>query len=599
MRAILMALLMSSVVLAGCATDDSEPAPEPAPPVRVDPGPGFEVTEVDLLGNPVPKLLCFELAAFPTKATAEQEADGTRCNFEMTPDEGRTGNEVTIAVNPTDPRNVVGGAKDYYPADAGDCVWNGVYVTHDGGRTVYQDRSFDGSPWHLYNGDVGGFTPNYASTFWCTTDPVAYFNTAGTLYYLLMAYQTDPVTGSKACEEICPNGALNDWAFNRATQIVAVSDDGGDTFHTFTPVLEGTFPVNFADKGWIAASADGTIHVMWWSAFLPGNMYFRSTDGGQTYSDPEILSVFLGPGAGGADLPDPAPSVGTGPAGQGSFVDVGTGAEVYAIWASSGVQMLRSFDHGSTWDEQRTIIDTNPRSMPTIDGRDRRGGHPQLATDRNPDSPFADALYVAWQDGCQATEWFDGCAGSDLNESLTGTGIWVASSFDKGETWNAPVRVSDAPEGADEWRIFPTVSVSPGGVVDVSWMDSRDTRWLPCAGANAPHGEPDCGDEYQALHQRYSYSLDGGKTWSTDFQVRDATDDGWDPADCHHQNGDIFIGDYNDIDSSWQAAHPVWPDTRDGHCDVYTATIQRPMFAEGWTDEARAGAEQFILEHPL
>lgn len=586
MRAIFVALLMSTVVLAGCVSDDDEP--EPATPTttpRVDPGPGFEVSEVDFYGSPVPQLLCFDLEAFPVKATAEQKELGTRCNFEMTPDDGREGNELTIAVNPTDPRNIVGGAKDYYPADAGECVWDGVYVTHDGGRTVYQDRSFDGSPWHLYNGDLGGFTPNYASTFWCTTDPVAYFNTAGTLYYLLMAYQTDPVTGSKLGEEELPNGALNDWAFNRATQIVAVSDDGGDTFHTFTPVLEGSFPVTFHDKGWIAASHNGIIHVMWLGILAPGNVYFRSLDGGASFpiTESEILASTIEG------------------SGQGSFVDVGTGPEVYALWTSGGaVQMRRSMDYGETFEPQFAIQETNGRSMPTLEARDRRGGWPQLATDRNPDSPFADALYVVWQDTCQNATWSPDCTDSEHGEVVQGTGIWIVRSFDKGDTWTEPVRISETPfPGEDhQWKIFPSVSVSPGGVIDVSWMDSRDTRWIDCP-ENPSVGEAHCDDQHQALTQYYSYSLDGGATWSEDVEIRDAGDGGWDTSKCHHQNGMIFIGDYNDIDSSWQAAHPIWPDTRDGHCDVYTATVQRPMFAEGWADDARADAEAFILSHPI
>ena len=601
MRGPFLASLLILTVLAGCL--DDEPAPEAAeepPQARVDPGPGFVVDAVDHLGLPVPKALCFSLAEFDVKAEPDQVARGERCNFEMTPDEGREGNEVTIAVNPRDPQNIVGGAKDYYPPDAGDCVWDGVYVTHDGGRSIYQDRSFDGSPWRLYNGDVGGFTPNYASSFWCTTDPVAYFNTAGDLYYLLMAYQTDPVTGSKACEEECPNGALNDWAFNRATQIVAISSDGGDTFHTFTPVLEGTFPINFHDKGWVAASADGTVHVMWWAAFLPGNLYFRSTDGGQTYTEPEVLSILVGPdvacnAANLGDCPDvpsvgPAPGVGTSSAGQGSFVDVGTGPEVYAIWYNGGIVMRRSMDHGETWDPARDVLDTNPQSMPGLSPRDRRTGFPAFATDRNEDSPYADAIYMVWNDKCQDPVWKP----EEQCEALGPNSIYFAASFDKGETFTEPIRISDDtnPNGTlatEDWSIFPAVSVSPGGVIDVSWMDTRGARLIE----DAENGD------HLAFEQYYTYSVDGGKTWSQNVNIRDADDQGWDPAMCHHQNGMIFLGDYNDIDSSWQAAHPVWPDTRAGVCDVYTATIQRPAFAEGWDADARAEAEQFIRDNPL
>ncbi len=586
MRAWAMVLLLSLTVFAGCISETPDDVPdEPeTPPVISDAG-GFNYTTVDAAGFPVPVLFCtesFEVTGFAPEIGGgaqwtDFEMTGVmdQCNYEMTPDEEREGNEVTIAVNPMDPRNIVGGAKDYFPADAGECVWDGVYVTHDGGRTPYQDRNFDGSPWRLRAGDVDNYSPNYASQLWCTTDPVAYFNAAGDLYYLLMAYQADPVTGSKAGEDELPNGALNDWAFNRAVQIVAISSDGGDTFHTFTPVLEGSFPVNFHDKGWLAASADGTVHVMWLAFFVPGNQYCRSTDQGQTYLCTEIAGVqFI-------------------ESDQGSFIEVGTGPEVYLSWYSGGIRMKSSFDTGATWGDIQLVTPTNPQSMPGLEGRDRRTGYPAMATDRNPDSPFADSIYFVWNDRCSDDVWkpVGDCEVSGNNS------IYFIASHDKGQTWSTPVRISDGPDG-ESWNIFPAISVSPGGVIDVSWMSTRDARFLPCN-----NGTPNCpqnyGTEYPTFEQHYTYSLDGGQTWSQDFSVRDAGDGGWDPGLCHHQNGNVFIGDYNDIDSSWQAAHPVWPDTRDGHCDVYTATIQRPVFADGWSDEGKTAAEEWIAAHPL
>ncbi len=550
MRALLALswLTLLTLTFAGCLS-----SPDVAPE---DP---FEATATDTHGHAVPHLLCHD--AIEITATTEEIpgaaawsdfefVPGTRCNFEMTPDEGREGNEVTIAVNPTDPRNIVGGAKDYYPADAGECVWDGIYVTHDGAATPYNDRSFDGSPWRQLNApDLN--TTNYATQFWCTTDPVAYFDVHGNLYYLLMAYQTDPVTGSKTGEEELPQGALNDWAFNRATQIVAVSDNGGDSFHTFTPVLEGTFPVNFHDKGWLAASPDGTIHVMWLAFFVPGNQYCRSTDGGQTYLCTEVIATqFI-------------------EAGQGSFLEVGTTTEVYAAWYRGGIRLARSFDTGETWDAGRVVLEVELGDMPGLSPRDRRSVDPMMATDRNPRSPYADAIYFVWQ----------------APQEGGGTKIMFSSSFDFGETFSAPVQVSQST--ADAYEIFPAVSVSPGGVIDVSWMDT----------AGNPPATLD-GDPHDTFGQKYAYSRDGGRTWSVEFSVRDV-DAPWDPALCHHQNGMIFIGDYNDIDSSWQAAHPVWPDSRHGVCDVYTATIERPVFAQGWDAAGRADAEAWIAAHPL
>lgn len=524
------ALALVAPVLAGCfgPASEADPAGGSSDPARVS------LAQFDA-SLPAPSLLCH---------------DGARCNFEMTPDEGRQGNEVTIAVNPTDPRNVVGGAKDYYPADAGECVWDGVYVTHDGGASPFEDRSFDGSPWRqLAEPDPSKL--NYASQFWCTTDPVAYFDLAGNLYYVLMAYQADRVTGSKTCEAECPQGALNDWAFNRAAQIVAISSDGGDSFHTFTPVADGSFPVAFHDKAWVAAQNDGSaIHILWLSFLAGGQMYFRSTDGGRTYSEVKQFATLA-----------------TG-AGQGSFVDVGPGEEVYASWANGdAVTLVRSTDKGASWDAPRAVIEMQGSRIDNgLSPRDRRDGFPALAVDKYADSPFANAVYFAW---------------SDSRDEGDLANIYFAASFDGGESFGEPVRLND--DATTAVQMMPAISVSPGGVIDVTWMDQR---------LDAEAG--------LFVDQYYTYSLDGGKTWAPNFRVRDAADAGWDPNLSHHQNGMVFIGDYIDIDSSWEAAHPVWPDTRSGEVvDVFTATIRRPSFADGFPEEKRAAAEAWVREHPL
>lgn len=548
-----VAVGLAAGAFAGCLSSEPDLAAEPLSVRKRAPGVPSYVSE----RLPEPILLCYD--------------EGTRCNLEMTPDPGREGNEVTIAVDPTKPKNIVGGAKDYYPPDAGECVWDGVYVTHDAGRTPFSDRNYDGSPWRQLD-EPDPSKVNYASQFWCMTDPVAYFNTAGTYYYLVMAYQGDRATGSKIGKDVNNDqpGALNDWAFNRAAQIVAISDDGGDTFHTFTPVFDGSFPIDFHDKGWIAASSDGVIHVAWTSFLLPGTVYFRSTDGGQSFGDPTVLAP-TGMGSG-----------------IGTFVDVGPGDEVYASWfAGNGINFRRSMDQGLTWDPLRTVIDVVPRSTTGLSSRDFRLTLPAMATDRWRDSPYAGAIYFVWQDGGR----------SDA------TDILFSASFDQGATFTEPLVLNDdyLPNGSlmpNNWQWFPSVSVSPLGVIDVTWMDTRlaGTAILRPDNGGTPGTE---GREYLRLDQFHTYSLDGGKTWSPNFRIRDVDDQGWDPQECHHQNGKIFIGDYIDIDSSWGAAHPVWPDARDEVCDVYTAIVQRPIFPAGMDQEKMDVLRQRLVAEGL
>lgn len=423
------------------------------------------------------------------------------------------------------------GAKDYTPGPAGDCVWDGIYVTKDGGRT-WVNHHVPTSPRLFLSGEadpLADATP--ASQFWCTTDPVVAFGPDGTCYYSLMAYQADPVTSSKLGDGIAPDGGLNDWAFNRAAQMVAVSDDGCLTFTHMSVLADGSYPVNFHDKQWIEVGADGTVHVAWLSFFVPGNQYFRSLDKGRTWEGPTVLGTW--PEAlTGADAPG-------APAGQGTIITVGNGGkDVYVSWnAGDGIFVAKSHDAGATFSEATLAVETQDEGM---DATYRSGGMPFIVADDSADSPHNGNVYLAWQDTRDGDR-----------------DIFVSASTDGGETWSEPVKVSDAPAGSDQF--FPAMSVGPDGILDVVFYDRRHDP-----GAHL-------------LDLTYTFSADGGRTWSANQRV---TETSFDPDLSHHQNGMIFIGDYIDIDSSRGAAHPVWVDTRNGVADVYVATLLRGPQAE-------------------
>src|SRR5204862_6352985 len=74
-------------------------------------------------------------------------------------------------------------------------------------------------------------------------------------------------------------------------------------------------------------------------------------------------------------------------------------------------------------------------------------------------------------------------------------------STDGGATWSAPVRVNDDPVGNRAFQWVGAMSVSPDGRIDAAWNDTR--------------GSAD--STVSALY--YSYSLDGGETWSASEQV--------------------------------------------------------------------------------
>src|SRR4029079_16643023 len=129
--------------------------------------------------------------------------------------------------------------------------------------------------------------------------------------------------------------------------------------------------------------------------------------------------------------------------------------------------------------------------------------------------------------------------------------VMFTRSTDGGQTWSPPVRVNDDPVGNRAWQWFGTMSVAPDGRLEAVWNDSRTT-----------------GDSTMtALF--YSYSEDGGVTWSTNEQASPV----W-----HSMIGfpnQSKIGDYYHMVSDNQGADLAWAATFHGGEDVYYLRIPR------------------------
>ena len=95
-----------------------------------------------------------------------------------------------------------------------------------------------------------------------------------------------------------------------------------------------------------------------------------------------------------------------------------------------------------------------------------------------------------------------------------------ARSTDGGQSFSAPQRINDDPVNHDKWHWFGTLSVAPNGRIDVVWYDTRNA-------ANNTDSQ-----------LFYSYSTDGGVTWSPNVAVSKSFNpfEGW-----PNQNK---IGDY-------------------------------------------------------
>ena len=104
--------------------------------------------------------------------------------------------------------------------------------------------------------------------------------------------------------------------------------------------------------------------------------------------------------------------------------------------------------------------------------RDTTNDFPRIAVAQS--GPDKGRVYVTWQD-CRI-------ANGGTQEEFPGLGdfdtdIYLAFSDDQGETWSEPVLV--AGEGDGKIQFWPTVSIQPGGNVDITYYESEEKNLDP------------------------------------------------------------------------------------------------------------------------
>lgn len=137
--------------------------------------------------------------------------------------------------------------------------------------------------------------------------------------------------------------------------------------------------------------------------------------------------------------------------------------------------------------------------------------------------------------------------------------VHFVRSADGGATWSAPVRVNDDPTDNGAWQWFGTLSVAPNGRLDAVWNDTRS----------------DPGGFDSELY--YSFSTDGGSTWSSGVPVSPSFDPhlGWPQQQK--------LGDYYHMVSDDDGADLAWAATFNGEQDVYYLRLgSNPFFQDGF-----------------
>jgi hypothetical protein len=127
--------------------------------------------------------------------------------------------------------------------------------------------------------------------------------------------------------------------------------------------------------------------------------------------------------------------------------------------------------------------------------------------------------------------------------------VRLARSVNGAVSWQPSVRVNDDPLDSNAWQWFGTMSVAPNGRIDVIWNDTRLTS-MP---------------KFSAVF--YSFSTDGGSTWSPNVQLTPIFDStlGWPQQQK--------LGDYYHMISDHVGASLAFAATFHGEQDVYFLRI--------------------------
>lgn len=328
-------------------------------------------------------------------------------------------------------------------------------------------------------------------------------------------FRSDPVLDSDADGIIYYYSLTEDFSCD-----LFRSTDGGVNWQPYVPAGGG-------DKAWMVIDrTTGIGRGNIYAAYTP-RIFTRSTDGGDTF-EPHI------------NLPLRSSIWGT--------MSVGPDGELYVV--------DRAFTVARSDDAQ------DPSIIPTFRqvGEDLLGGMLWYGGAPNPDGLNGQAWVATDHSG----SWLHGnvyvlgsvtVAGSDPLD------IMFARSTDGGLTWSDPVRVNDDPVDGGALQWFGTMSVSPNGRIDAIWNDTRNT------GA----------DNLSELY--YSFSLDGGDTWSVNVPVSPVFDShvGW--------PNQAKIGDYYDMISDDLGANLAWAATFNGEQDVYFLRIPVDCDGNGVNDE--------------
>ena len=520
---------------------------------------------------------------------------GTDVTIQSCSVNNRQQNEPSAAVAPHNHQLMVAGANEYCTSATTGATWVGLYYSADGGGTWTNSLV----PGYSTDTSAAGLaSPLREEGTTNAGDPVQAWDNEGHLYYGGIAFnRARPAVGSIwVARYTWTSGSAPTYDF---TTMAARG--------TPSPIFLGHFNDKVqleVDRGANSPHA-GNVYVCWarFTASGPNNGVFfvRSTDGGQTFSNPMKISD----GVHGNQFCD-VTTTRTGDVyvawRQYASTDGQPNAVVYAKSTDGGYRFDRPVQAASFtgWDPTDSTVNPVDYGQAKYDAC--LVGDSTLGTCASPepratardcgDGPLAcQSGYVMFRANSQVRVTADPTAAGDADQvfityeaSVPGSQVPTGTSYgtvapgvasqaaaylvrtsDGGASWSAPARIDPQAKGH---QIFPDVAAEAGQLHAV-WQDSRadlaadlngDWRTVPISNRQVATNPPGSVSAGPGLDTYYAVSTDGGLHWAVQ---RVSTVSQMPQYEQFGDRNTVFFGDYNYIAAAGTTVLMAWADLRD------------------------------------